>query len=149
MRNAIHEVFAYLCVPDTQKAIEFYTQAFGAVEIFRLTEPSGRIGHAELQMGPSAVLMLADPFPEFGVTPPPPGGLPGTTIHLHVDNCDDMARTAVAAGATQLSEAADQFYGERSCRVRDPFGHTWLLGHSIEQVTPEEMQRRYTELLSQ
>jgi PhnB protein len=149
MLNAIHEVFAYLCVPDTQKAIGFYSQAFGAVELFRLTEPSGRIGHAELQMGPSAVLMLADPFPEFGITPPPAEGLPGMTIHLHVDNCDDMARAAVAAGATQLSEPADQFYGERSCRVRDPFGHTWLLGHSIEKLTPAEMQRRYTSLLAQ
>jgi PhnB protein len=149
MRNAIHEVFAYLCVPDTQQAIDFYTQAFGAEELYRLTEPSGRIGHAELQMGPSAVLMLSDPFPEFGITAPPPEGLTGMTIHLHVDNCDDMARAAVAAGAMQLSEPSDQFYGERSCRVRDPFGHTWLLGHSIEKLTPDEMQRRYTELLSQ
>lgn len=147
--NAIHEVFAYLCVPDAQKAIEFYSTAFGAVELYRLTEPSGRIGHVELQMGPSAVLMLSDPFPEFGITPPPPEGLPGATIHLHVDNCDEMAHAAVAAGATQLGEPTDQFYGERSCRVRDPFGHTWLLGHSIEKVTPAEMQRRYTELLSQ
>ncbi|HEX3141255.1 MAG TPA: VOC family protein [Rhizobacter sp.] len=148
-KNAIHEVFAYLCVSDAQKAVDFYTKAFGAVELYRLTEPSGRIGHVELQMGPSAVLMLADPFPECGITPPPPEGLPGMTIHLHVDSCDDMARAAVAAGATQLTEPTDQFYGERGCRVRDPFGHTWLLGHSIEQVTPEEMQRRYTALLAQ
>ncbi|MBC7957545.1 MAG: VOC family protein, partial [Cytophagales bacterium] len=142
MPNAIHEVFAYLNVPDTQKAIDFYAKAFGAVELFRLTEPSGRIGHAELQMGPSAVLMLADPYPEYGITPPPPEGLQGVGIHLHVDNADEMARAAVAAGATLVSEPADQFYGERSCRVLDPFGHTWLLGHSIEKLTPEEMQRR-------
>ena len=148
MPNAIHEVFAYLCVPDTQKAIDFYTQAFGASELYRLTEPSGRIGHAELQMGPSAVLMLSDPFPEFGIVPPPPAGIPGMQIHLHVDNCDEMLHTAVAAGATQLTEPADQFYGERGCKVRDPFGHTWLLGHSIEKLTPQEMQRRYTELMS-
>ncbi|MGY4828273.1 VOC family protein [Sphaerotilaceae bacterium SBD11-9] len=148
-RNAIHEVFAYLTVPDTQKAVEFYTQAFGATELFRLTEPSGRIGHVELQLAPHAILMLADPFPEFGLPAPPPEGLPGMRIHLHVDNCDDMARAAVAAGATLLSEPADQFYGERSCRLRDPFGHSWLIGHSIEKLTPEEMQQRYTELLSQ
>jgi len=147
MPNAIHEVFAYLCVPNTQQAITFYAKAFGAVELFRLTEPSGRIGHAELQMGPSAVLMLSDPFPEFGITPPPPEGLPGIKVHLHVDDADEMARLAVAAGATLLSEPADQFYGERSCRLRDPFGHTWLLGHSIEKLTPAEMQRRYTELM--
>lgn len=148
MPNAIHELFAYLCVPDTQKAIAFYTQAFGATELYRLTEPSGRIGHAELQMGPSAILMLSDPFPEFGITAPPPEGLSGMVIHLHVDNADEMARQAVAAGATLVSEPADQFYGERSCRVRDPFGHTWLLGHSIEKVATEEMQRRYTELMN-
>lgn len=147
MPNAIHEVFAYLCVPDTPKAIDFYAKAFGAVELYRLTEPSGRVGHAELQMGQSAVLMLSDPFPEFGITAPPPEGSPGMRIHLHVDNADEMARQAVAAGGTLLTEPADQFYGERSCRVRDPFGHTWLLGHSIEKVTPEEMQRRYTALM--
>ena len=146
-KNSIHELFAYLCVPDSQKAITFYERAFGAVELFRLTEPSGRIGHAELQMGPSAVLMLNDPFPEFGIFPPPPEGIPGSRIHLHVDNCDEMLRSAVAAGAKQLSEPADQFYGERSCKVMDPFGHTWLLGHSIEKLTPEEMQRRYTALM--
>jgi len=146
-KNSIHELFAYLCVPDTQKAIDFYAEAFGAVELFRLTEPSGRIGHAELQMGPSAVLMLNDPFPEFGIVPPPPEGIPGVKIHLHVDNCDEMLRSAIAAGGKQLSEPADQFYGERSCKVLDPFGHTWLLGHSIEKLTPQEMQRRYTELM--
>jgi PhnB protein len=147
-KNTIHELFAYLCVPDTQKAITFYEQAFGAVELFRLTEPSGRIGHAELQMGSGAVLMLNDPFPEFGIVPPPAEGTPSMRIHLHVDNCDEMLRSAVAAGAKQLSEPADQFYGERSCKVMDPFGHTWLIGHSIEELSPQEMQRRYTELMS-
>ena len=145
--NTIHELYAYLCVPNTQQAINFYTQAFGAQELYRLTEPSGRIGHAELQMGPSAVLMLSDQFPEYGITAPPPEGLSGMTIHLHVDDSDAMGRQAVACGATMLSEPTDQFYGERSCKVRDPFGHTWLLGHSIEKVAPEEMQRRYTELM--
>jgi PhnB protein len=146
-KNDIHELYAYLCVPDTQKAIDFYTEAFGAQELYRLTEPSGRIGHAELQMGPSAVLMLSDQFPEYGITAPPPEGLSGMVIHLHVDDSDAMGRQAVASGATMLSEPTDQFYGERSCKVRDPFGHTWLLGHSIEKVAPEEMQRRYTELM--
>jgi uncharacterized glyoxalase superfamily protein PhnB len=146
--NAIHELFAYLCVADTQQAIDFYSRAFGAVERFRLVEPSGRIGHAELQMGTSAVLMLSDAFPEFGITPPPPGGMPGMALHLHVENADDMVRQAVDAGATALGEPTDQFYGERSCKLRDPFGHTWLIGHSIEVVTPEEMQRRYTAMLA-
>ena len=145
--NAIHELFAYLCVSDAAKAIDFYQRAFGVTEIFRLTEPSGRIGHAELQFGPM-VLMVCDPFPEYGVTGPPPEGVSSVTLHLHVDNADLLGQQAVAAGATMLSEPKDEFYGERSCKVRDPFGHTWLIGHSIEDVTPHEMQRRYTAMLS-
>lgn len=142
--NRIHEVFAYLCVRDTAAAIDFYTRAFGASELFRLTEPSGRIGHAELQLGDAGVLMLNDEYPEYGIRSPRPGDNIPVRIHLHVDDADAMGRQAVAAGATMLSEPEDQFYGERSCRLRDPFGHDWLIGHSIEQVTPEEMQRRYT-----
>ena len=141
--NAIHELFAYLCVSDTAKAIDFYQRAFGVTEIFRLTEPSGRIGHAELQFGPM-VLMLSDPYPEYGVNAAPREGVTGCSLHLHVDDADALGQRAVAAGAVMLSEPADQFYGERSCKLRDPFGHTWLLGHSIETVSTQEMQRRYT-----
>jgi PhnB protein len=144
--SAIHELFPYLCVDDAARAIDFYQRAFGATERFRLTEPSGRIGHAELQFGPM-VLMLSDPFPEYGITGAPPEGVPSLCLHLHVDDADAMGRQAVAAGATMLSEPKDEFYGERSCRLRDPFGHTWLIGHSIEDVPTDEMQRRYTELL--
>jgi uncharacterized glyoxalase superfamily protein PhnB len=138
-------LFAYLCVRDAAAAIAFYERAFGARERFRLVEPSGRVGHAELEFG-SAVVMLSDAFEEYGVTPPPAGGIPGSKIHLHVDNADALAARAVAAGATLVSEPADQFYGERSCKLRDPFGHTWTLGHPIEEMTSQEMQRRYTAL---
>ena len=148
MHTSIHEVFAYLRVRDTAAAIAFYTRAFGAVERFRLTEPSGRIGHAELQLGPS-VLMLSDAFPEYGLNAPQDGQDTATAVHLHVDNADAMAQQAVAARATLLSEPSDQFYGERGCRIRDPFGHTWLLGHKIEDVSPAEMQRRYTAMFSE
>ena len=141
-RNAIHEVFAYLRVSDTAKAMHFYAQAFGAREKFRLTEPSGRIGHAELQLGP-AVLMLCDPYPELGLPAPTGDQDIGCSVHLHVEDADDMSARAVAAGATMLMPPTDQFYGERSCRLRDPFGHSWLIGHEIEKVEPEEMQRRY------
>jgi uncharacterized glyoxalase superfamily protein PhnB len=144
---AIHEVFPYLSVSNTSAAIEFYERAFGATELFRLVEPSGRVGHAELQLGP-IVLMLADEFPEFGLHAPAPSGAVGFRLHLHVDDCDAWAKRAVAAGATLVSEPTDQFYGERGCRLRDPFGHLWLIGHSIEKLTPEEMQRRYTALCS-
>jgi uncharacterized glyoxalase superfamily protein PhnB len=145
--NRIHEVFPYLMVRDSSAAITFYQRVFGAVELFRLVEPSGRIGHAELQIGP-VVLMVCDEFPEYGMVGPQGDQFTGCTIHLHVDNADEMGERAVAAGATMLMPPTDQFYGERSCRLRDPFGHAWLLGHSIEKVEPDEMQRRYTAMMS-
>jgi uncharacterized glyoxalase superfamily protein PhnB len=91
--------------------------------------------------------MVCDEFPEYGMVGPQGDQFTGCTIHLHVDNADEMGERAVAAGATMLMPPTDQFYGERSCRLRDPFGHAWLIGHSIEKVTPEEMQRRYTALM--
>ena len=146
--SPIHEVFAYLRVRDTDAAVRFYTQAFGGVERFRLVEPSGRIGHAEVQLGPG-VLMLSDEFPEYGLHAPAPGQDTGTAVHLHVDNADEMAAKAEAAGAVIVMPPTDQFYGERSCRLKDPFGHTWLIGHSIETLTHDEMQRRYTALMQE
>ncbi|HSW09036.1 VOC family protein [Aquabacterium sp.] len=142
----IHEVFAYLRVKGAAQAIAFYAQAFGAVERFRLVEPDGRIGHVELQLGPT-VLMLSEEYPEYGLLAPLGDTVLGASIHLHVDDCDACAARAVAAGATMEMTPTDQFYGERSCRVRDPFGHQWLLGHEIEKLDPDEMQRRYTALM--
>ena len=141
----IHEVYPYLRVHDTGEAIRFYTRAFGAQELFRLTEPSGRIGHAEIKIGP-ATLMLSDEYPESGIRGP--RSLGGTTfaIHLHVEDVDKAFERAVGAGAAVVRPLTDQFYGERSGTVRDPFGHEWLLGGHLEDVAPEEMQRRYTAL---
>jgi uncharacterized glyoxalase superfamily protein PhnB len=142
----VHEVYPYLRVHKTDEAIKFYERAFGAKESFRLTEPSGRIGHAEIKIGP-ATLMLADEYPEQGINGP--RALGGTTIalHLHVADVDAAFEQAVSAGATVLRPLKDQFYGERSGTVRDPFGHEWLLGGHLEDVSTEEMQRRYTALL--
>lgn len=142
----IHELFPYLHIDDAEAAIAFYVKAFGAQEKFRLTEPSGRIGHAELDFN-GTTLMLADEFPEYGIRGPRAIGGTGTTIHLHVDNADEVIQRAVAAGATIEIEAKDEFYGERSGSISDPFGHRWNIGHQIEDVTPEEMQRRYDELM--
>jgi len=142
----IHEVFPYLRVSSAARAIEFYKQAFGATEKFRLTEPSGRIGHAELTFG-TAVVMLSDEYPEYDIHGPRPGAGPASSIHLHVDDCDAMIRRAVELGAKLTREAKDQFYGERSGVVRDPFGHEWLIGHHIEDVSTDEMQRRYDALM--
>ncbi|MES3015576.1 MAG: VOC family protein [Pseudomonadota bacterium] len=143
----IHEAFPYLRVEGAAKAIDFYTRAFGAVEKFRLSEPSGRIGHAELTLGP-ITLMLSEAYPEFDLLAPTSGKVLGASIHLHVDDCDALAAHAVECGATLEMPPTDQFYGERSCRVRDPFGHQWLLGHEIEKVAVAEMQRRYDEMMA-
>jgi len=141
--NKVHDLFAYLSMREAAKAIEFYIEAFGAEELFRLTEPgTGRIGHAELQLGPR-VLMLADEFPEFDIHAPAGAPGSGARLHLHVDNADAMIERAVAAGATLVMAPQDQFYGERGGRIRDPFGYEWLIGHEIEAVAPSEMQRRY------
>ena len=142
----IHELFAYLCVEDAARAIEFYTNAFGAHEKFRLTEPSGRIGHAELDFG-GTTMMLSDEFPEYGIRGPLAVGGTPVTIHIHVDDADEVIRRAVKAGAVIEREPEDAFYGERSGSIHDPFGHRWNIGHSIEEVSEDEMQRRYTEML--
>jgi uncharacterized glyoxalase superfamily protein PhnB len=144
----VHEVYPYLRVHNTDEAIRFYARAFGARELYRLREPSGRIGHAEIKIGP-ATLMLADENPANGISGP--RSLGGTTVslHLHVADVDAAFEQAVSAGATVLRPLNDQFYGERSGTVRDPFGHEWLLGGHLEDVSTEEMQRRYTALFGQ
>lgn len=141
----VHELFAYLHVKDAAKAIDFYVRAFGAREKFRLAEPSGRIGHAELDFGGST-LMLADEFPEYDLRGPTAFGATTVTLHIHVDDADAVIRRAVEAGASVIREPKDEFYGERSGRIRDPFGHEWSIGHHIEDISADEMQRRYTEM---
>jgi uncharacterized glyoxalase superfamily protein PhnB len=141
----IHELFPYLRVRDAAKAIDFYCRTLGAQEKLRLTEPSGRIGHAELQVGP-ALLMLSEEFPELGIVGPQSTGGTTCSIHLHVNDADALIQRMVEAGGVVVRPPQNHFYGERSGTVRDPFGHEWLVGHSIEEVTPEEMQRRYTRL---
>lgn len=143
---AIHEAFAYLTVDGAAEAIDFYTRAFGAREKFRLAEPSGRIGHAELDFG-GTTIMLADAFPEYGLRDPKALGGTAVTMHLHVDDADAAIRRAVEAGAMLEREPSDAFYGERGGSVFDPFGHRWLIGHNIEEMSPEEMQRRYTAMM--
>jgi uncharacterized glyoxalase superfamily protein PhnB len=139
----IKEMFPYLRVRNAEAALAYYQKVFGVTLKMRLDEPgTGRIGHAELAMGPS-VLMLSDEYPEHGIVGPQSIGGTSVAIHLHVDDADAVLAQAVAAGGTLLRPATDHFYGERSGTVRDPFGHEWLIGHDIEQVSAEEMQRRY------
>lgn len=139
----IHHVYLYLHVHDGAAAIEFYTRVFGARETFRLQGPDGRVAHAELTLGP-ATLMLADEHPEAGIRGPRAFGGTGTTIHLHVDDVDRLTRRAQEAGAEVLRPPADQGHGECQSRIRDPFGHEWLLGHPLgEEMPNEEIRRRY------
>ncbi|TDU31410.1 putative glyoxalase superfamily protein PhnB [Panacagrimonas perspica] len=142
-RSTLHEVFPYLRVKGADTAIAFYCDVFGAREKFRLVEPSGRIGHAELELG-AITLMVSEEYPEYDIQAPRRPDPTGFALHLHVDDAEALAARAVAAGATMLRAPADQFYGERSCTIRDPFGHDWMIGHSIEDVPVDEMQRRYT-----
>lgn len=128
--SAVHEVFPYLCVRGAASAIDFYTRVFGARETQRIVDATGRVGHAELTLG-SATVMLADEHPELDIQSPLTFGGTGVTLHLHVDDVDAIARRAADAGAVILREPADQSHGERQCRLRDPFGHEWLLGHPI------------------
>jgi PhnB protein len=141
----VHEVYPYLRVHDASEAIKFYARAFDAKETFRLTEPNGRVGHAEITIGGTTV-MLADEYPEHGIRGPRALGGTSVAMHLHVADVDAAFAQAVDAGAAVLRPLQDQFYGERSGTVRDPFGHEWLLGGHLETLTPQEMQRRYTAL---
>jgi PhnB protein len=138
----VQEVSPYLRVHSTAEAIEFYARAFGAQELFRLTAPDGRIGHAQIKFG-TAIVMLGDEFPERGVRGP--CSLGGTTvaIHVHFSDVDRAFERAISAGAEVVMPLKNQFWGERVALVRDPFGHEWLLGGHVESVTPEEMQTRY------
>jgi PhnB protein len=141
----VQEVYRYLRVHNAAEAIDFYVRAFDAKELFRLAEPSGRIGHAELKIGPTTV-MLSDEYPENNIRGPRTLGGTTFSIHLHVGDVDKAFDQAVRAGASVVRPLQNHFYGERSGTVRDPFGHEWLLGGHLETVSPEEMQRRYTDL---
>lgn len=143
---AVHELYVYLRAKSAEQAATFYKDVFGATEKFRLVEPSGRIGHLELDIA-GTILMLSDEFPEFDIHAPDPAAPASFCIHLHVDDADAMIEKAVAAGARLVRAAQDHFYGERSGTIRDPFGYDWLIGHAIEQIEPAEMQRRYTAMM--
>jgi PhnB protein len=131
----------YLIVKGANAAIAFYAKAFGAKHLFSLKEPSGKVGHAELEIGDSR-FMLADEYPDFGALSPVTIGGSPVSIHLYVANVDEITARAVEAGATLLRPVSDEFFGDRVALVADPFGHKWHLATKKEDVTPEEMQRR-------
>ena len=136
------QVIPYLHVKGSARAIEFYQQAFGATEVMRLTEPNGRIAHAEIRIG-EARIMLADEYPEHAIVGPQTLGGSSVDLSLTVDDVDAVVARAVAAGARLLRPVADQFYGERTGKLEDPFGHVWDVSMTLEEISAEEMQRRF------
>jgi PhnB protein len=136
-----HTVTPYLIVRGGVKALEFYKKAFNAVEKVRMPMPDGRLGHAEIQIGDSMV-MLADEMPERKIVGPETLGGSGTGICLYVENVDALFQQAIAAGGKVDRPVEDQFYGDRTGTLIDPFGHKWTLSTHTEDVSPEEMNRR-------
>jgi PhnB protein len=131
-----------LAVRDAGKAIEFYKEAFGAVERFRLIDPNtGAVGHSELTIN-GCLVMVAEEYPEYNTSPETLGGTP-IKMSLLVDDVDAAVDQALSAGATILMPACDAFYGFRCASIRDPYGHEWMFQHEIEKLTPTEMQNRW------
>ena len=142
-----HAVTPYLCVKGAAQAIEFYKRAFGAKEIMRMPGPNGTIGHAEIQIN-NCRIMLADEFPEMNFRSPQAFGGTPVGINLYVKDVDAVAKKVVAAGAKLLRPVADQFYGDRSCSVEDPFGHVWHIATHVKDVSMREMKKRAAALAS-
>ncbi len=136
-----HTVTPYLTVDDAAKAIEYYKKVFGAKERVRMDAPGGKIGHAELEIGDSLV-MLSDPFPQGSTKPPHELGGTSVSVFMYVEDVDAVVKQAVDAGATVTMEIADQFWGDRFGSVQDPFGHLWSIATHVEDVPPEEMAGR-------
>jgi PhnB protein len=135
-----HSVTPYLIIDGAARAIDYYKKAFGATELFRM-EHEGKIGHAEIKIGDSPI-MLADEQPSMGyVSPKAIGGTP-VSLMIYVEDVDKIYKQAIASGGLELKELQDQFYGDRSGTLKDPFGHIWTVATHKEDVTPEEMDKR-------
>ena len=139
--DGYHSITPYLCCDGASAAIDFYKRAFGATERLRMDAPGGKVGHAELEIGDS-VIMLADEFPEMDFRAPKGGGGTPVNLHLYVDDVDATFARAVKEGARVLRPLEDKFYGDRSGSLADPFGHVWHLATHTEDLSPEEMKRR-------
>jgi PhnB protein len=145
--DSYRRVTPCLTIQGAAKALEFYAAVFGASERMRTPGPGGTIVHAEIEIGDSVVI-VADEFPQQGTQAPPPGGLHGSPafLYVYVEDVDAVIARAVELGATLQRAAQDQFYGDRDGHIIDPFGHGWTVASHVEDVQPEEMVRRMTEL---
>jgi PhnB protein len=139
-------VSPYLVVEGAAQAIDFYTKVFGATERMRMPAPGGMVGHAELEIGDS-IVMLADEFPDMGYHGPKKVGGTPVTLGVYVEDVDKTFATALQAGAKELRPVENQFYGDRSGQFEDPFGHRWSISTHIEDVPPDEMAKRAQEMM--
>ena len=144
--SGYHSVTPYLIVNDAARAIGFYQRAFGATELFRLGGPDGKIGHAEIKIGNSPI-MLADELPDGGYRGPQSIGGTPVSLMIYVEDVDRMFAQAVAAGAKEQRPVQDQFYGDRCGTLIDPFGHVWTIATHIEDVSPEEIDKRFKKMM--
>ena len=143
-----HTATPYLVMKDAAAAIDFYKKVFGAEEKMRLADTDGKVMHAELKIGNSTI-MLADEFPEMGIEGPKTVGAMGVSIMLYVEDSDAVFNLAIESGALERRPLADQFYGDRSGTVEDPYGHIWSIASRIEDVTPEEVQKRFDDWIAE
>lgn len=141
-------VSLYLTVKDAARAMEFYKKAFGAVETMRLVEPGGRVGHAEMMISGSPI-MISDEYPELDVLGPQSRGGSTVGIHLYVADVDEVLAKAMAEGAKPIGVVKDEFYGDRSGKLVDPFGHVWYVATRKEDLSSEEVTKRYEALIQQ
>jgi PhnB protein len=142
-----HTVTPYLAVDDAAAAIEFYKRAFGATERSRMPGPDGKVAHAEIQIGDS-LIMTSDQFPQSSVKPPKEIGGATASIFLYVEDVDSVVQDAVDAGATITMPVEDMFWGDRFGQVSDPFGHIWQIATHVEDVSPEDMEKRAQEAMA-
>jgi PhnB protein len=142
-----NRVSPYLIISGAERALDFYKQAFDATELFRFKAPDGKIGHAELRIG-DTVIMLADEFPDHDAHSPRKFGGSPVGLHLYCEDVDAVAAKATAAGAKVKRPIANQFYGDRGGTLEDPFGHVWHLSTHIEDVPPDELARRAKEAMA-
>lgn len=140
-----HSVTPYLVIDGAAQAMDFYRDVFGAVELMRMPGPDGKIGHAEMKIGDSHI-MLADEHPEQGFRSPTSIGGTGVGVMLYVEDADSCFDAAVKRGAKVVEPPQDKFYGDRSAQLIDPFGHFWTIATHVEDVSPEEMERRLKEI---
>lgn len=143
--DGYHTITPYLFIRGAAHAIDFYKSVFNATELFRTPGPIGQVMHAELKIGDS-IIMMADENPKMGAMSPQTAGGVSTSLHVYVENVDGVVQKAINAGAKLLRPVKDQFYGDRSGTLLDPFGHMWSIATHVEDVSPEEMKKRAKEM---